>query len=57
MIDESRADMYTRSGRTRAVKTDADLMDVDYNIREAEYALKHLHAWLKPVREPTRVKT
>jgi len=26
-------------------------MDVDYNIREAEYALKHLHDWVKPVCE------
>ena len=24
---------------------DADLMDVDYNVKEADYALKHLDAW------------
>jgi aldehyde dehydrogenase (NAD+) len=32
--------------------TDADLMDVAYNVREADYALKHLDTWMKPVREP-----
>jgi aldehyde dehydrogenase (NAD+) len=25
----------------------------DYNIREADYALKHLHRWVKPAHEPT----
>ena len=29
---------------------DADLMDVAYNVKEAEYALKHLEAWMKPER-------
>lgn len=28
-------------------------MDVDYNIREADYALKHLGDWIKTVHEPT----
>src|SRR5262252_5859531 len=32
---------------------DADLMDVTYNVKEADYALKHLEAWV----EPTRVHT
>ena len=32
---------------------DADLMDVDYCVKEAEYALKHLKAWMKPASEPT----
>ena len=36
-----------------AQRTDADLMDVEYSINEAEYALKHLHHWMKPEREPT----
>jgi acyl-CoA reductase-like NAD-dependent aldehyde dehydrogenase len=54
MIDESRDDMYEALWHDlRRNKTDADLMDVDYNIREAEYALAHLHDWVKPVKEPT----
>jgi acyl-CoA reductase-like NAD-dependent aldehyde dehydrogenase len=28
-------------------------MDVDYNIREADYALKHLHSWMRPERVHT----
>jgi aldehyde dehydrogenase (NAD+) len=32
---------------------DADLMDVTYNVKEAEYALKHLDAWMKQERIPT----
>jgi aldehyde dehydrogenase (NAD+) len=39
----------------RRNRTDADLMDVDYNIREAEYALKHLPDWLKIEHVPTPV--
>jgi acyl-CoA reductase-like NAD-dependent aldehyde dehydrogenase len=27
---------------------DADLMDVAYNVKEADYALKHLDTWMKP---------
>src|SRR5215469_11900717 len=54
MIDESRDAMYEALWQDlRRNKTDADLMDVDYNLREAEYALKHLHDWVKPGREPT----
>jgi aldehyde dehydrogenase (NAD+) len=54
MIDESRADMYEALWHDlRRNKTDADLMDVDYNIREADYALDHLHEWMKPVHEHT----
>jgi aldehyde dehydrogenase (NAD+) len=33
--------------------TDADLMDVAYNVKEADYALKHLDAWMKPERVHT----
>ncbi len=29
---------------------DADLMDVAYNVKEADYALEHLDAWMKPER-------
>ncbi len=32
---------------------DADLMDVAYNGKEADYALKHLDAWMKPERVHT----
>ena len=32
---------------------DADLMDVAYNVKEAEYALKHLDSWMKPERVDT----
>ncbi|HEY6373502.1 MAG TPA: aldehyde dehydrogenase family protein, partial [Candidatus Sulfotelmatobacter sp.] len=32
---------------------DADLMDVAYNVKEAEYALKHLDTWMKPERMNT----
>jgi len=54
MIDENRDAMYEALWHDlRRNRVDADLMDVDYNIREAEYALKHLHDWMKPVREPT----
>jgi aldehyde dehydrogenase (NAD+) len=27
---------------------DADMMDVGYNVKEADYALEHLEAWMKP---------
>ena len=27
---------------------DADLMDVEYCVKEADYALKHIDAWVKP---------
>jgi acyl-CoA reductase-like NAD-dependent aldehyde dehydrogenase len=54
MIDECRDDMYEALWHDlRRNRTDADLMDVDFNVREAEYALEHLHEWMKPVREPT----
>jgi aldehyde dehydrogenase (NAD+) len=54
MIDESRDAMYEALWHDlRRNKTDADLMDVDYNIREAEYAVRHLDKWMKPQREPT----
>jgi len=33
--------------------TDADLMDVAYNVKEADYALKHLDTWMKPERVHT----
>ena len=39
----------------RRNKTDADLMDVDINVHEAEFALAHLHDWIKPRRENTPI--
>ena len=33
--------------------TDADLMDVEYNVKEADYALRHLDAWMEPQRVHT----
>jgi acyl-CoA reductase-like NAD-dependent aldehyde dehydrogenase len=32
---------------------DADLMDVAYNVKEADYALKHLDTWMNPERVHT----
>ena len=32
---------------------DADLMDVAYNVKEADYALKHLDGWMEPERVHT----
>jgi len=39
----------------RRNETDADLMDIDINIHEAELALAHLHDWMKPRREATPI--
>jgi len=51
MVDESRDAMYDALWHDlRRNKVDADLMDVDFNIREADYALEHLHQWVKPER-------
>ncbi len=36
----------------RRNRNDADLMDVAYCVKEADYALKHMDGWIKPVREP-----
>ena len=33
--------------------TDADLMDMAYNVKEADYALAHLDAWMEPQRVHT----
>src|SRR5215475_3123349 len=32
---------------------DADLMDVAYNVKEADYALRHLDTWMSPERVHT----
>ncbi len=36
----------------RRNEVDADLMDVGFCIKEAEYALKHMHEWMKEAHEP-----
>ena len=54
MIDESRAAMYEALWHDlRRNKTDADLMDVEWSIREVDYALDHLDDWMAPRHEPT----
>lgn len=54
MIDESRDAMYEALWHDlRRNKTEADLLDVDWSIREADYALDHLHEWMKPEHIPT----
>jgi acyl-CoA reductase-like NAD-dependent aldehyde dehydrogenase len=56
MIDESRDAMYDALWHDlRRNRTDADLMDVDYNIREVDHALHHIHTWMKPSREHTPI--
>jgi acyl-CoA reductase-like NAD-dependent aldehyde dehydrogenase len=48
MIDGSRKDMYEALWHDlRRNQVDADLMDVDFNIREAKYALEHFRDWMK----------
>lgn len=39
----------------RRNETDADLMDIDINVHEAEFALAHLHDWIKPRHEATPI--
>jgi acyl-CoA reductase-like NAD-dependent aldehyde dehydrogenase len=54
MIEENREQFYDALwSDLRRNRFDADLMDVDYCIKEADYALKHLDGWMKPERVPT----
>jgi acyl-CoA reductase-like NAD-dependent aldehyde dehydrogenase len=46
LLDALRQDLHRND-------VDSDLMDVGFCIKEADYALKHLHDWMKPEREPT----
>jgi acyl-CoA reductase-like NAD-dependent aldehyde dehydrogenase len=56
MIDESRDAMYDALwDDLRRNEVEADLMDVEYNIREARYALDHLEGWMQPKREHTPI--
>ena len=54
MIEENRDAMYAALWHDlRRNRIDADLMDIDFSIREAEYALDHLDEWMKVEKEPT----
>jgi len=54
MIEENRDAMYAALWHDlRRNRVDADLMDVDFTIREAEYALDHLDDWMEHKGEPT----
>jgi acyl-CoA reductase-like NAD-dependent aldehyde dehydrogenase len=56
MIDENRQAMYDALAHDlRRNRTDADLMDVDFNIREARYALDHLAKWMHVAHAPTPI--
>lgn len=56
MIEASRGAMREALWHDlRRNETDADLMDIDINIHEAEFALAHLHDWIKPRREATPI--
>lgn len=51
LFRENRAELLEALWKDlRRNEVDGDLMDVGYNVREAEYALKHLKAWTKPRR-------
>jgi aldehyde dehydrogenase (NAD+) len=39
----------------RRNETNADLMDIDINVHEAEFALAHLHDWVNPRHEATPI--
>jgi aldehyde dehydrogenase (NAD+) len=56
MIEASRDAMReAQSHDLHRNETDADLMDIDINVHEAEFALAHLHDWMKPRREATPI--
>ena len=54
MISENRGAMFDAlTHDLRRNRFEADLMDVEYNVKEADYALDHLHEWMKPERVHT----
>ena len=56
MIEASRGAMREALWHDlRRNETDADLMDIDINIHEAEFTLAHLPDWIKPRREATPI--
>lgn len=64
MVSENRDAFYEGLWHDlRRNRYDADLMDVEYSVKEAQYALDHLHEWMKPeqvhtplVMEPGRIR-
>jgi acyl-CoA reductase-like NAD-dependent aldehyde dehydrogenase len=56
MVDENRSAMYDALWNDlRRDNVDNDLIDVEWTIREADFALDHLHDWMKVERIPTPV--
>ena len=54
MVEENKDELYDALWQDlRRNRYDADLMDVDYSAKEADYALKHLDDWMKPERVHT----
>jgi len=54
LLSDNRGRFYTAlRADLRRNEVDADLMDVGFCIKEAEYALKHMHHWMKVEHEPT----
>ena len=54
MVEENKDELYDALWHDlRRNRYDADLMDVDYSAKEADYALKHLDDWMKPERVHT----
>ncbi len=49
LVEDNKQELYDALWHDlRRNKYDADLMDVDYSAKEADYALKHLDEWMKP---------
>jgi aldehyde dehydrogenase (NAD+) len=56
MIEESRGAIREALWHDlRRNETDADLMDIDINVHEAEFAIAHLHEWMKQRHEATPI--
>jgi aldehyde dehydrogenase (NAD+) len=54
MISDNRELLYDAMWHDlRRNRVDADLMDVEYNVKEAQYGLDHLHEWMKVERVHT----
>ncbi|WP_099333193.1 aldehyde dehydrogenase family protein [Actinomyces minihominis] len=53
MVEENREAMHRGLELDlRRNRTDSDLIDVEYTVREARYALRNLDQWMKPEHEP-----
>ena len=54
MVSENREAFYEGLWHDlRRNRYDADLMDIEYSVKEAQYALHHHHEWTKPERVHT----